>query len=66
MATSELKPALLALALLLGGCNLGSAVEACSEDADCPEGSTCDAELAACVRPAGEPDLGLADAGNQK
>lgn len=66
MATSELRTALLALALLLGGCNLGGAVEACTEDAECPEGSTCDAELAACVRPAGEPDVGPADAGSQK
>lgn len=51
------------LALALGGCNLGGAVEACAEDADCPEGSACDAELAACVRPAGSADGGLPDAG---
>ena len=54
--------ALLLLALALGACNLGGAVEACAEDADCPEGSTCDSELQACVEPAATA-AGAVDAG---
>ena len=53
----------LLLTLGLGACNLGSAVEACAEDVECPEGSTCDAELQACVEPTGEPAQDAADAG---
>lgn len=53
----------LLLALALGACNLGSAVQACAEDADCPEGSSCDPELQACVEPAGAPAPDAADAG---
>ncbi|MBF5044720.1 hypothetical protein FGE12_20130 [Aggregicoccus sp. 17bor-14] len=58
--------ALLLLALALGGCNLGGAVTACSEDSDCPESSHCDAELEACVSGVGDaaaPDAGAPDAG---
>ena len=54
-----------ALLLTLGlcACNPGSAVESCAQDADCPEGSTCDTELQACVEPTGEPAQDAADAG---
>jgi len=51
------------LASMLGACNLGGAVAACAEDADCPEGSTCDTELEACVEPAGDVAANAADAG---
>jgi hypothetical protein len=51
------------LGLALGACNLGGAVEACSEDADCPEGSTCDVELEACVGPSEASAASAPDAG---
>ena len=73
MASSEnaglpraVRGALLLLALALGGCNLGGAVTACSEDSDCPESSHCDAELEACVSGASgqaAPDGGAPDGG---
>jgi hypothetical protein len=73
MASSEnaglpraVRGALLLLALALGGCNLGGAVTACTEDSDCPESSHCDTELEACVASAGSqdaPDAGAPDAG---
>jgi Cys-rich repeat protein len=53
----------LLLILGLGACNLGGAVEACAQDAECPEGSTCDTELQACKAPTGEPAQDAADAG---
>ena len=53
MVASRVGGVLLVLGLcVLSACNLGGAVEACAEDADCPEGSTCDTELQACVEPA--------------